>query len=199
MTDPSKSTALSFALGPVLYAPGTAAAREGTAEADVCLDIGRVLMQTEEKPDVASIPGRSPVPGARQGVKELIAAFGRDRVHVVSRCSEAAEVPLLQWLVSAGIVGDEPDELISGNVHFCRERAGKGPILERLRAKVHVDDRAEVMAGTRGVPSLLLRVLFNPRQEELSHPGLAGLDGLVIESDWRTLPGLVSRELAMRL
>ncbi len=165
----------------------------------ISLDIGNVLLDhgsRDSRADPRTIPSLPPVAGAREGVQMLLAAFGRENIFVVSRCSEEAEAPLAAWLVSAGFAGGGENQIDPRNVRFCRERAGKANILGGIGAIAHVDDRAEVLIATAGLATLRLRVLFAPSRGELSDLYLSSLPGLLIEPDWSCLASTLIREIS---
>lgn len=132
-------------------------------------------------------------PGLRAGISRLADLFGWGNIHVTSRCTEPKEAEIVQWLRNHNIVAD--GRMPVANVRFCRERHEKAPILSRIEASAHVDDRPDVLVPTAGIPSLRCRVLFNPAKEDLSLPGLGALDGLIICVGWHELPEILKAEL----
>lgn len=70
-------------------------------------------------------------------------------VWIVSKCSEASEVLIPQWLKQQNfyeITGIKPQ-----NIRFCRERADKAVICKELEIDCFIDDRREVLSHMKDV------------------------------------------------
>lgn len=102
------------------------------------------------------------VEGAFTTIARLVNGKFGHHVHLVSKCGRAVEEKTRIWLTHHDfyrITGVSP-----GNVHFCRERADKHGICERLRVTHFIDDRLEVLSYLKTVPN---RYLFQGRRPDL--------------------------------
>jgi hypothetical protein len=105
-----------------------------------------------------------PVEGAFAAIARLVAGRFGDRVWVVSRCDEANEPFILDWLERRGFY--TTTGVARERVYFCRQRDEKAAICRSLGITHFVDDRLEVLSHLVGtVPTLYL---FRPRKQEVT-------------------------------
>lgn len=163
----------------------------------VSIDFGGVIaekMRGSTSPDL--IPQMPEVPGAIDGVRELVRAFGPECVWIVSRASDEARPHILDWLERHGVIGPESDAVPRHQVRFCCEQAQKAGILSQIGASAHVDDQREVFY-TPGSPDDMLRFLFRPPVEAANDGRLTGVPNLFLVSGWESLLATLDHELSV--
>ncbi|MDO8183471.1 MAG: hypothetical protein Q7T49_00600 [bacterium] len=109
----------------------------------------------------ADFLSREFVEGAPEAVKTLVKVFGPAYVYIVSKCEEAAEARIMEWLDAKEfwyLTGMKRE-----NVRFCRERHQKFEICLELGITHFVDDRREVLHYLRGVGT---KIALNPRDDD---------------------------------
>ena len=100
-------------------------------------------------------------------------------MHLVSKCGPGVEAKTRAWLVHhrfGDITGVWEERL-----HFCRTRADKAPVCERLGVTHFIDDRLEVLGYLSTVPH---RYLFQPDEKEMARHA-AHLPLVCIVQSWR--------------
>ena len=105
---------------------------------------------------------RAAVSGALEAIRLLSEKRFGDKMFIVSKCSEENAVKNLNWLFHHHFF--ELTGMRCEHVFFCRERADKAPICERLGVTHFVDDRLDVMRHLITVENLYL---FQPDPAEL--------------------------------
>lgn len=101
------------------------------------------------------------VEGAFQTIHTLHERFAGE-VYVVSKCGQNIERKSREWLVHNGF--PEKTGVKMENVHFCRQRAEKAPICEKLGITHFIDDKLEVLSYLTTVPN---KYLFDPSPSEV--------------------------------
>lgn len=121
------------------------------------LDFGNVI--SKEKPLSMSrdenFMDREYVEDALTTIQKITPWF--EDVWIVSKCSEASEVLIPQWLKRQNfyeITGIKPQ-----NIRFCRERADKAVICKELGIDCFIDDRMEVLSHMKNMD---LKFALNP-------------------------------------
>lgn len=110
----------------------------------------------------------SAVKGAFVLIKDLIERYGAQNVFIVSKCGLVIEDKTRRWLDGHNFyqfTGFNPD-----NLYFCRERADKAPIVQRLGITDFIDDREEVLGYMKGI--VKRRYLFGPQTVAPEDPEL---------------------------
>ena len=132
------------------------------------VDIGGVIIdRVADDADTSFFGGRYLETPAVPDAFATLAALAKGRfagnVWLVSKCGANTERKTREWLAHTGfhdLTGIPP-----ANVFFCRDRAGKAPICEKLELTHFVDDRLEVLGYLSTVPN---RFLFRPTDEEIA-------------------------------
>jgi hypothetical protein len=88
------------------------------------------------------------VEGAFEGIAQLVATLGADRVHIVSKAGKSMQEAMLQWLAAADFWGSTG--FLRENTHFCLERPQKRTICELYSITHFVDDRTDVLQCLAG-------------------------------------------------
>lgn len=117
----------------------------------------------------------SAVPGAFDGVRQLVARYTAANVFIVSKCGPVIEGKTRLWLPGKGFyeyTGFDPS-----NLHFCIDRAGKAPIARGLGITDFIDDKEEVLGHMK--EAVERRYLFGPQRTPPRDPS-----GLIIVNDW---------------
>ena len=127
------------------------------------IDIGKVIMEpiVGGKADTAFLSGSiekametPPSPGAFEGVKTLVAAFG-GRAWLISKAGPNVQRKTKQWLRHwdfYSLTGLPPEHL-----RFCLERPQKAEHCRQLKITHFIDDRLDVLSAMReDVPYLYL-------------------------------------------
>ncbi|HVH99888.1 MAG TPA: hypothetical protein VM869_14295 [Enhygromyxa sp.] len=150
-------------------------------EARVGVDIGRVIINGDG-PDTAFFGHdqaealRTPaVPGAFDGVAELVRRFGAGRVYLVSKCGPKIQERSLAWLGHHGFwaaTGVDP-----AHVRFCRERRDKAQHARQLGLTHFVDDRFDVLSHLVGLVDRMY--LFGPQRRRSQQ-----LPGMLLTPRW---------------
>ncbi|MEN9614401.1 MAG: hypothetical protein RLZZ347_708 [Candidatus Parcubacteria bacterium] len=92
---------------------------------------------------------RPAIPGAFESIAKLVRLFGPQDIFIVSRCSEAGEQKIRNWLYYKSFW--EQTRMLRENIRFCRHRHEKGPICKELNIDYFVDDRFECLLGMDSV------------------------------------------------
>ncbi|HYN97017.1 MAG TPA: hypothetical protein VES42_24520 [Pilimelia sp.] len=135
------------------------------------VDIGGVLIQPADHDADTSFFGdhylRTPaVPDAIDCLAALADPDGgafAGAVYLVSKCGPDTERRTRHWLAHHDFFGRTA--IPPAHLHFCRTRAAKAPIAQRLGLTHFVDDRLEVLGYLTTVPH---RLLFHPREAEVA-------------------------------
>ena len=117
----------------------------------------------------------SPVKGAYDAVKRLVDSYGPQNIYIVSKCGENIEDRTRKWLAGNdfyGYTGFNPENLI-----FCRTRAEKAPIVQKLEITDFVDDHIDVLEYMHGI--VANRYLFGPQRDEAQKA-----DGFIAVNSW---------------
>lgn len=117
-------------------------------------------------------------------IKELQARF-QDRIFIVSKCGQNIERKTREWMVHnkfpelAGVPMDR--------VNFCRQRADKAPICQRLGVTHFIDDKLEVLSYLESVPH---KYLFDPSPAEVKAYA-KHLPKVTQVATWKELQGIL--------
>jgi hypothetical protein len=133
--------------------------REDSLTEALGIDIGGVIIDRVHE-DRAGAPARDPgyacampMDQAFDVIAQLRVRRFHERIWLVSRCDEALEPVLLEWLQRHdffAVTGMADD-----HVHFCRQRRDKLAIARQLGLTHFIDDRLEVLGRLVGtVPHL---------------------------------------------
>jgi hypothetical protein len=135
-------------------------------EARLGIDIGRVIIKPAmTRDDTSFLDGSDeeametlPNDGAFEAIAMLVAHFNR-KVWLVSKAGQKVSMRTRQWLRHWDFYNQT--KLPQENLFFCKERADKRGICERLRITHFIDDRLDVLSHMKGVvPNLYL---FGPQ------------------------------------
>jgi hypothetical protein len=130
------------------------------------IDIGRVIIKpAETKDDTSFLHGSDeeametlPNTDAFESILAL-SNFFQGKVWLVSKAGQKVSMRTRQWLKTWDFY--QQTRVSPANLYFCKERADKRGICERLRITHFIDDRLDVLTHMRGVvPSLYL---FGPQ------------------------------------
>jgi hypothetical protein len=153
------------------------------------IDIGGVLIQRVEDDEDTSFFSDNyldtpPVDHAFTSLRTLRDKYFGDDMHLVSTCGATTEAHSREWLAKHDFYA--VTGLTEDRVHFCRRRADKAPIAQRLGLTDFVDDRLEVLGYLRDVVDR--RWLFQPRAAEVTkHDAL--LPDVIAVAGWQELVG----------
>lgn len=111
-------------------------------------------------------------------VKDALSAIAEINEHlfpnesyIISKCGANIERKSREWLSAQGFYGTTG--MSEDKVHFCRMRADKAPIAQKLGLTHFIDDKYEVLGYMKDV--VANRILFNPDKQEIIDTGpLAG-------------------------
>jgi hypothetical protein len=172
------------------------------------LDFGKVICgaRTDSEGDCSAFFGdryldAPQVPGACEGVSQLVSQLGNSKVFVVSKVRAQGRQRTREWLEHNKFYA--ATGLRAHHVFFCNSREEKAPICAALGITAFVDDAADVLAAMPAVPLrlLLLPPVVLPAKGAAGAAGAAGAGGgtdggVVVARSWREvcahiLPGLV--------
>jgi hypothetical protein len=132
------------------------------------IDIGRVIIAPgETRGDTSFLNGTDeeamrtpPNKDSIEVISQLVKHFN-GKVWLVSKAGQKVSMRTRQWLRTWNFFGQTkvPQE----NLYFCKERADKRGICERLRITHFIDDRLDVLTHMRGLVSSLY--LFGPQPQ----------------------------------
>lgn len=106
----------------------------------------------------------SAVPGAFEGITQLVRQFGSKNVFIVSKCGQVVQDKTCHWLEHHDFYATTG--FLPENAHFCRERYDKLLLCQQLGITDMVDDRMEVLSYLVGhIPNL---VLFQGQPDEMA-------------------------------
>lgn len=118
------------------------------------VDIGRVLIHGDG-PDTSFVGGTDddalrtpPLPGALESLARLVELF-EGRVWLVSKCGKRVEQRSRAWLAhhdAYARTGLAPERVL-----FCRDRADKAPLAQKLGLQLFVDDRVDILCSMEGL------------------------------------------------
>ena len=94
------------------------------------------------------------VPGARDGVSQLVQALGARRVFVVSKARQRGRQRTLEWLANHDFY--DATSLPRSHVFFCNEKDDKAIICAALGITAFIDDSVDVLTSMPQVPQRLL-------------------------------------------
>ena len=173
------------------------------------LDFGKVICgaRTDSEGNCSAFFGdryldAPQVPGAREGVSQLVSQLGNSKVFVVSKVRAQGRQRTREWLEHNEFYA--ATGLRAHHVFFCNSREEKAPICATLGITAFVDDAPDVLAAMPAVPLrlLLLPPVVPPAKGDAGATGAAGAGGgadggVVVARSWREvcahiLPGLVS-------
>ncbi len=126
----------------------------------VGIDIGGVIIDRAKNDgsDTSFFSDRyleaTPVEGVFEAVKAIVDKHGQQNVYLVSRAGTETERKSKEWLHHHDFF--RKTGMNKDNLRFCRERADKAPICQKLRITHFIDDRAEVLSYLFTVPILIL-------------------------------------------
>lgn len=94
----------------------------------------------------------------------------KDQVWIVSKCGENIEKRTREWMEHCRF--HEVTGIPKERLYFCRHRADKAPIAQKLGLTHFIDDKLEVLGYMKDVvPN---RILFNPSISEMKRAGPLG-------------------------
>jgi hypothetical protein len=147
------------------------------------VDIGGVLIaKARSEADTSFFSDQFLETPVIAGAFETIRRLSRERfcqsVHLVSKCGPRTQAKTKLWLAHHRF--EEITGVPGGHAHFCRERADKAPICERLGITHFIDDRLEVLGY---LTSVARRYLFMPEEGEMRRHA-RHLHGVLIVNSW---------------
>ena len=90
-----------------------------------------------------------------------------NETYIISKCGANIERKSREWLKHNGFY--EQTGMSEDKVHFCRQRADKAPIAQKLGLTHFIDDKLEVLGYMYDI--VPHRILFNPSLEEMRRAG----------------------------
>jgi hypothetical protein len=107
------------------------------------------------------------VPNALKAIAEINEYLFPNETYIISKCGANIERKSREWLKAQGFYGTTG--MSEDKVYFCRARADKTPIAQKLGLTHFIDDRLEVLGYMKNVvPN---RILFNPSLSEMEAAG----------------------------
>ncbi len=148
------------------------------------IDIGRVIISGDTDqpnqffgPDYLEV---DEVDMASESVRQIVAKFGPNNVHLVSKCGEQTQQRTLHWLERQQFC--QVTGLHWGNIWFCRERHEKQGICEAQGIRTFIDDRFTVLQHLLELDQLFL---FCPSDKEREAYEKAGKPNkIVVVDNW---------------
>lgn len=111
------------------------------------------------------------VPGAIEAIDDINTYLFPNETYIISKCGANIERKSREWLKHNCFY--EKTGMTEDKVHFCRARADKAPIAQKLGLTHFIDDKYEVLGYMKDV--VANRILFNADKEEIIKTGpLAG-------------------------
>ena len=129
------------------------------------IDIGGVIIQPAETAGDTSFFSSayldtSPVKDAFEAIAQLREErFGND-IYLISKCGPGVQQKTLDWLSHHNFY--ELTGVARQHVHFCRDRADKAPICNRLGIDIFIDDRVDVL---RHLETVETRIQFQSTEK----------------------------------
>jgi hypothetical protein len=141
------------------------------------IDIGGVIIDRARNDDTdTSLFGPNylnahAVPYALEAISVINKELFPNETYIISKCGANIERKSREWLKHNGFY--EKTGMEEGKVHFCRQRADKAPIAQKIGLTHFIDDKYEVLGYMKDV--VANRILFSPDKEEIRMTGpLAG-------------------------
>ncbi|MGA7329331.1 MAG: hypothetical protein WBX25_33820 [Rhodomicrobium sp.] len=168
--------------------------KKRTTEPRVGIDIGRVIMAPIKrgKADTSFLSGSlekamqtPPSPGAFEGVKALVTAFG-GRAWLISKAGPNVQQKTKLWLRHWDFYA--ATGLPSEHVRFCLDRPQKAEHCRQLKITHFIDDRLDVLEAMREDVSHLYLFGEQPRLEEIPN-------WTMHVADWEEATNAVLRQL----
>ena len=165
------------------------------SEPRIGIDIGRVIMAPVKggKADTSFLSGglekalkTPPSPGAFDGVRRLVSAFG-GRAWLVSKAGPKVQSKTKQWLRHWDFYGETG--LPREHLRFCLQRSQKAMHCRQLKITHFIDDRLDVLEHLR---DLVPRLYLFGEQPKLD----AAPDWVTQVGDWRETKLAVLKDLA---
>jgi len=151
------------------------------------IDIGRVIISGD-----TDVPNQffsdnylsvSSVSQAFDSIRQIVAKYGPEKVHLVSKCGEQTQQRTLHWLNHHQFF--ETTGVLRSQVWFCRERHEKQGICESQGIRIFIDDRFTVLQHLLELDRLFL---FCPSEKELEAFGQAQKpDKIQVVDGWETV------------
>jgi len=107
------------------------------------------------------------VDGAMQVISKINKELFPNETYIISKCGANIERKSREWLKHNGFY--EQTGMSEDKVHFCRQRADKAPIAQKLGLTHFIDDKLEVLGYMYDI--VPHRILFNPSLEEMRRAG----------------------------
>lgn len=122
------------------------------------IDIGRVIISGDtDVPDQffsSDYLNVRQVEGAFAAIKQIVATYGTQQVHLISKCGQVTQARTLHWLQHHGFFQDTG--FARGNIWFCQERHQKQAIALEQSVQVFIDDRYSVLKHLTSLDRLYL-------------------------------------------
>lgn len=144
------------------------------------MDIGGVIRgKATERQSVEEYLVVNPLSDATKVIKALVDKFGSKNIFIISRCPEYAEDVILLWLDKKIFtnIGFK-----RSNVYFCRERADKARIAQRLKLSHFIDDRIDVLDAMKDI--VVNRILFTGGS---NHDNTVIDDSIIVLDNWNSI------------
>lgn len=132
------------------------------------IDVGGVIIDRKRNDDSdTSLFGPNylnafAVPGAFDTIRELNSSDFEGQIFIVSKCGHNIERKTREWMVHNKF--PELTGVPMEKFHFCRRRADKAPICQKLGITHFIDDKLEVLSYLESVPN---KFLFDPNPNEV--------------------------------
>jgi hypothetical protein len=157
------------------------------------IDIGRVIIAPgDTHGDTSFLNGTDeqamrtpPNKDSFEAIAQLVKHFN-GKVWLVSKAGQKVSIRTRQWLREWDFY--KKTGVPAENLYFCKERADKRGICERLRITHFIDDRLDVLSHMRGLVSSLY--LFGPQ------PQRPEIDWVQPVLSWRVVLDKFSLQLA---
>lgn len=155
------------------------------------IDVGGVIIDRKKNDDTdTSLFGPNylnafAVQGAFDAIRELASSRFEGEIYVVSKCGQNIERKTKEWMVHNRF--PETTRVPMDKVFFCRRRADKAPICQKLGITHFIDDKLEVLSYLESVPN---KYLFDPNPEEVKSYS-KHLSKVTLVGHWTELVGLL--------
>jgi hypothetical protein len=150
------------------------------------IDVGGVIIDRKRNDDTdTSLFGTNYLNAhaVEEAFETIHALHDRFDIFIVSKCGQNIERKTREWMIHNQF--PEKTGVAMDRVNFCRQRADKAPICEKLGVTHFIDDKLEVLSYLKSVPN---KYLFDPSPNEVKAYS-KHLDQVMIVGTWKELKG----------
>ncbi|MEI6054144.1 MAG: hypothetical protein WCQ49_02115 [Candidatus Saccharibacteria bacterium] len=111
--------------------------------------MGVIIPKSTEGGTINEFMNCPALPDSLNCIKKLVSIYKPENIFVISSCPEYAEKVLIEWLNKNNFF----DEInfCKSNINFCRTKADKAPIAEKLNLLYFIDDKISVLDHMKNI------------------------------------------------